>query len=151
VIYGALETWETSSAQLADGETISYPAALCLELVAGNRPPGRIPRSSGGHSSWGWRDRLHCAGVNWCAARRRPRVREHTCNQRFRSRCAWSDEAGPALTPESLADALVGGPGCSARSRWVKSHATQPVGVAEVGELEIQSPAMVVVGHVVLW
>lgn len=31
-IYGALETWETSSAQLADGETISYPAALHLEL-----------------------------------------------------------------------------------------------------------------------
>lgn len=31
-IYGALETWETSSAQLAGGETISYPAALYLEL-----------------------------------------------------------------------------------------------------------------------
>jgi hypothetical protein len=31
-IYGALETWGTSSAQLADGETISYPAALHLEL-----------------------------------------------------------------------------------------------------------------------
>jgi hypothetical protein len=31
-IYGALETWETSSAQLAAGEKISYPAALHLEL-----------------------------------------------------------------------------------------------------------------------
>jgi len=31
-IYGALETWETSNAQLATGQRISYPSALYLEL-----------------------------------------------------------------------------------------------------------------------
>jgi hypothetical protein len=31
-IYGALEIWEINSAQLAAGESISYPAALYLEL-----------------------------------------------------------------------------------------------------------------------
>jgi hypothetical protein len=35
-IYGALETWEINSVQLAAGESISYPAALYLELSKDN-------------------------------------------------------------------------------------------------------------------
>ncbi len=31
-LYGALETWEINNAQLAAGETVSYPSALYLEL-----------------------------------------------------------------------------------------------------------------------
>jgi hypothetical protein len=65
-------------------------------------------------------------------------------------RGAGGYEAGPSFAPELLTDLLVSGPCASARSRGVNGEASQLLDVREVGKLEVEPPAMMVVGDVVL-
>jgi hypothetical protein len=65
-------------------------------------------------------------------------------------RGAGGYEAGPSFGPELLADPLIGGPCAPARSGDLERNAAQALGVAEVGKLEVEVPAVVVVWDVIL-
>lgn len=63
---------------------------------------------------------------------------------------AGGDEAGPSFAPQLLTDTLVGSSCASGRLGGLERDASQLLDVAEVGELEVKAPAMVVVGNVIL-
>lgn len=59
-------------------------------------------------------------------------------------------EAGPSLAPDLLTSLLIVRPCAPAWSGFIECDAAQLLDVAEVGKLEVEVPAMVVVGSVVL-
>lgn len=83
------------------------PGAYCV---------GTDRQRSGGHTPWRWRDCLHGACVQRCAAGWRPVHCEHACDERSGMCGAGDDEAGPSLAPELLTDPLIGRPCSSTRS-----------------------------------
>lgn len=106
--------------------------------------------SSRGHTAWRWWDYLDRAGVHGSTSGWGPGVCEHASDQRSGTRGAGRDQASPALSPQMLAGALVGRPGVAARLWRLKRKVLQSPGIAEVGEFEAQTPAVVIVGHVIL-
>ena len=61
---------------------------------------------------------------------------EQAEDEAIRSRGARSKQPGPSLSPERLTDLLVGGPALAARSGRAEADASEPVGGAEIGDLD---------------
>lgn len=105
---------------------------------------------SGSHAAgWRWHSN-HGAGLDRLATVRWPAVCEHTSDERRGSSGAGRDDASPTLAPELVAETLERWPR-SPVGQWLgKSHPAQLLDLAQISELQVQAPLVMVVGDVIL-
>lgn len=95
------------------------------------------------------RARNYGAGLGRLAAHRWPRGREHACDERIWSRGSLSNETSPPLSPKLLADTLECRPGAPVRRRRRQGDPIEPLTVAEIRQLQIQTPLVMVIWDMV--
>jgi hypothetical protein len=106
--------------------------------VRGIGPKG-VGAVLGAHAG-GRRRRLADDAGRWQRLRREARwvFDEQAEDEAVGSRGARCEQSRPALLPECLADLLVGGPSLAPGSGRVEADAGEPVGGAEIGNLELR-------------
>ncbi len=80
--------------------------------------------------------------VKRTAAGGRPIVGEYACNKRTRPGGTWRNESRPSLAPEPFAHILKSWPVTPARPRSVETHCSQTPGVGQVGQIQLDLPAV---------
>ncbi len=72
----------------------------------------------------------------------RPIVGEYACNKRTPPGGTWRNESRPSLAPEPFAQILKSWPATPARPRSVETHFSQTPGVGQVGQIQLDLPAV---------